>query len=85
MADKASGLGRVIVLVGITSFVVTPAAASVEQQRARLQSRVEAVRQALRPLHQAPPAALDGATLTAQAANWNNWPKWSKWSNWANQ
>jgi len=82
MADKASGLGRVITLVGITSLVVTPAAASVERQRLQLQSRIDAVRQALQ---QTSAATLHDATLTAQAAHWNNWPKWSKWSNWANQ
>ena len=83
MANKASGFGRVITLLSITSMAAAPAVANVARERELLQSRVDAVRQALHSGQgiTAPPVA----TLTAQAANWNNWPKWSKWSNWANQ
>lgn len=79
MADKATAVGRVIVLVGMAGLASTPAAASIARERELLQARVEAVRDSL-ARHPAPPTP-----LMAQAANWNNWPKWSKWSNWANQ
>jgi hypothetical protein len=86
MADKAKAVGRVIVLVGlagVSGLGALPAAAHVPSERDGLQRRVEAVRAALQAGRVAPGSA--GATLVAEAANWNNWPKWSKWSNWANQ
>jgi hypothetical protein len=63
--------------------LVAPAQATVPAERALLQARVDAVRQALKTA-----AADAGATpswTVAQATNWTNWPKWSKWSNWANK
>jgi len=63
-----------------------PAQASVEAERQALQTRVAAVRAALRAAAPAPAdAAAPPSWTLAQATNWTNWPKWSKWSNWANK
>ena len=54
------------------------APAAVASDRAALESRVQAVRDALlRPGPHVPAAEW--------IAQWNNWPNWNNWSNWANQ
>ena len=62
---------------------MAPAQAAVPAERAVLEARVDAVRQALKAVAANPSA--EPSWTVAQATNWTNWPKWSKWSNWANK
>ena len=68
---------------GAAAACTGTAALSLPAERAALEARVEAVRQALKAASLAPDA--DATWTLAQATNWTNWPKWSKWSNWANK
>ncbi len=61
------------------------AQASVPAQRALLEARVAAVRQALQldeAGHEAP--ASGRVAQWGNWPNWANWPNWNNWNNWAN-
>jgi len=76
-------LGAATPLLLAAGVVAAPAGAAVPADRAALQARVDAVRQALGAV--AAQADAKPSWTVAQATNWTNWPKWSKWSNWANK
>ena len=78
---RTLGVALPVLAAGVAA---TSAQAHAPAERAALESRVEAVRQALRAQAALPDAPAPSWTV-AQAANWTNWPKWSKWSNWANK
>lgn len=77
-----------LALWALAGAAAAPASAHVDAERVALDTRVAAVRAALRQIEAGTSLGAgptDGFRLAAQAATWTNWPKWSKWSNWANK
>ena len=86
-AVRSRCLQRLAAVLGLAGLVGVPP--PVQAARQQLESRVQAVRQALQAqADEAPqPAAgkvSDGRRRLAQWMNWPNWGNWANWSNWNN-
>src|SRR5436853_557433 len=81
------GLRQLVVLAGAVGIWTANAPLQAQPQplsteRIVLESRVEALRQALR---QAGDAVGEDQPVKAQWGNWNNWNNWrNSWNNWGN-
>jgi hypothetical protein len=71
-------LGLFGLAVGVSAPAATNPAAS---ERAALEARVAAVREALQ---QAPQEAVGRHSDFDLIAQWPNWPNWGNWGNWPN-
>lgn len=74
---------KLLGLFGVAGFVVSQmplAEASVPDERARLEARVEAARAILQEQSLAPGPDREASRLT----QWFNWPNWGNWGNWGN-
>lgn len=77
MSDSRPTPLAAAIAAALAAGAAAPAEAVV-RERAALESRVQAVRDALKAAGPLVPAA-------EWIAQWNNWPNWNNWSNWANQ
>lgn len=88
-------LRRLIAVLGAAGLLgaTLQAQAHLERDRATLESRVAAMRDAIHRVDDQRAAEEDDSTTNDERTqwfnwgnwnNWNNWPNWGNWNNWLN-